>query len=211
MRDDVAEQHVDDERDDERDVVEAVRVRVDGLPITLRRRDAADPAEAGDVGHLAEEQVRDHRVGERDHQEVDPDAPARERAEEQPDADGDRRCPRATPHHGFQPRFRPFVLPFVVALPSDEAGDAEDRHLRERDHAAVGREEDQARRDDAEEQHLRQQRPDPVASRRSSGASHREHERADADDAVGRDARFTPASRTARAAARRARSRRART
>ena len=25
--------------------------------------------------------------------------------------------PRTTPHHGFQPRFRPFVLPFVVRLP----------------------------------------------------------------------------------------------
>ena len=26
--------------------------------------------------------------------------------------------PKATPHHGFHPRLRPFVFPFVVALPS---------------------------------------------------------------------------------------------
>jgi len=25
--------------------------------------------------------------------------------------------PTRTPHHGFQPRLSPFVLPFVVALP----------------------------------------------------------------------------------------------
>ena len=26
--------------------------------------------------------------------------------------------PSTTPHHGFQPRFRPLVFPFVVTLPS---------------------------------------------------------------------------------------------
>ena len=80
------------------------------------------------------------------------------------------------------------MFPFVVALPSTKPGDPEDRDLRERDHAAVGREEDQARRDDPEEEHLRQQRRRPSSvetiERRESRAS---DERDDADDAVERD------------------------
>ena len=44
-----------------------------------------------------------------------------------------------------------------------EAGDAVDRDLGERDHAAVGVQERQARRDDAEQQDLGEQGADPVA------------------------------------------------
>ena len=82
--------------------------------------------------------------------------------------------PSRTPHHGFQPRLRPFVLPFVVDVAEDEAGDPVDRDLGEREHAAVRRQEDQARSDDPEDEHLRQQRADPVAReerRREDGQS----------------------------------------
>ena len=49
-------------------------------------------------------------------------------------------------------------------VPEDEAGDAHQRRLRERDHPAVGGEEDQARRGDPEEERLRQDRADPVVA-----------------------------------------------
>ena len=91
-----------------------------------------------------------------------------------------------TPHHGFQPRFSPFVLPFVVALPSTKPATPNIAHLRERDHAAVGLQEDQARGDDAEEHHLREQRVDPVG-RQVERRQQRQQDPEHTDDAVRRD------------------------
>ena len=157
------------------------------LPIDARRRDAADAAEARDVGDLAEGQVRDHRVRQRDHQEVDPDAAARERAEDagRSSTVDDEREQDAPPRVPAEVEALRVAVRRRVA--DHEAGDAEDRDLRERDHAAVGGEEDQARRDDAEEQHLRQELADPVASRRTAAQAPRATSATDADHAVGRD------------------------
>ena len=157
----VAQQRVDDEGAAEGDVVEVVRVG-DRASDQVRRRDAADAAEARDVGHLPEEEVRDHAVGERDHQEVDPEAAARERAEDEREEHRDREA-----HEDAPPRVPAEVQPLRVAVrgrvPDHEAGDPEERDLGERQHAAVGLQEDHARGDDPEQEHLRHQRPDPEA------------------------------------------------
>ena len=150
----------------------------------IGRRDAADPAEARDRRDLAEEQVRDHGVRQRDHQEVNADTPARERAEEKRGGHGD-----ADPEHDAEPRVPAEIHSLRVAVrrdvAEDEARDPEDRHLRKRDHAAVGVQEDEAGGDDPEEEHLREERRDPVRAedeRRERG----EDERGDPDDAVRR-------------------------
>ena len=66
-----------------------------------------------------------------------------------------------------------------------EPGDPVDRDLREREHAAVGREERQARGDDAEQQHLREKRAQPVGRDDQRGQDG-EHEQPEADDALDR-------------------------
>ena len=158
----VAQQREHEHREHERDVVEAVRVRV-GVADDVRRRDAADAAEARELRDLAEEQVRDHAERERDHEEVDADAARGERAEDERDARCRTRARARRPIQGFQPRSSPFVFA-RRRVAEREACDAVDRDLGERDHAAVGREERQAGRDDAEQQHLREQRADPVGA-----------------------------------------------
>ena len=47
--------------------------------------DPADPAEAAEDRHLPEEVVRENREGQREHEEVDPEASARERSQDEPD------------------------------------------------------------------------------------------------------------------------------
>ena len=70
------------------------------------------------------------------------------------------------PARGSSPRLSPFVLPFVVALPATKPAIPNIGDLCERDHPAEGGEEDQARCDDAEEQHLRRAVRRPSSSRR---------------------------------------------
>src|SRR4029450_10117841 len=61
------------------------------------------------------------------------------------------------------------------------AGDAEKRRLRQREHAPVGGEEDQAGRGDAEEERLREDEADPVvAEKQGAEADGDEHTEADA-------------------------------
>ena len=93
------------------------------------------------------------------------------------------------PSSDAPPRVPPEVEALRVAVrrrvAEHEAGDPVDRDLRERDHAAVRGEEDEACRRDPEEQHLREQLPDPVR-RHVERRGHRQDERDNADDAVGR-------------------------
>ena len=72
----VADQHVDDDGDAEGDVVQPLPV-VDDVADEPRRVavDAGDRREAAHLRDLADEQERDHRVGEGEHEEVDPEAP----------------------------------------------------------------------------------------------------------------------------------------
>ena len=180
----------------------------------VRRSDAADPAEAGDARHLAEDEVADHREHERDHQEVDAVAAAGERAEEQREEHRDDER-----HHDARAICPAEVQALRVAVgravADREAGDAVEGQLGERHHAAVGRQEDQARRDDAEDQHLGQQRRDPVRAedqraRAADERAPRGRRRCSVADRRALGA-LTPASRRARAAAPRARRRAART
>ena len=77
---------VDEQRDAERDVVELVRVTDDVAdPAGRVLVDAGDRREAAELRHLAEEVVGDDAERQREHQEVDPDAARRDRAEDQPD------------------------------------------------------------------------------------------------------------------------------
>ena len=179
----VAQQGIDSQCDGECDVIEAIRVRVDVADHT-RRRDAADPSESRDVRHLAEEEVGDHGVRQRDHQEVDADAAIRERAEEERHPDRDRDADEDAPPR-VPAEVEALRVPVRRGVAEHEAGDPVDRHLRERDHAAVRGEEDQARGRDPEEEHLRQQLPEPVVRdvQRRCG---REHECQRSDDAVRR-------------------------
>ena len=134
---------VREDRDPERDVVQAVRVVEEVAdPAGRVAVDAADPGEAGDVRHLAERVGGDHRVGEGDHQEVDAGAPGRDRAADQPDHRGE--DDREDQGDGRVPaEMEPFRRPAGAALgrhvPDDDPRDPEQRRLRERDHAAVGR------------------------------------------------------------------------
>ena len=177
--------HVREDRDPERDVVQAVRV-VEEVADPAGRVvvDAADPGEAGDVRHLAERVGGDHRVGEGDHQEVDAGAPGRDRAADQPDHGGEDE--REDQGDGRVPaEMEPFRRPARAALgrhvPVDDPRDPEERGLRERDHAAVGREEDEARRGDPEDEGLEQDRVAPVRAEAGGRPDEHEQERRSGD------------------------------
>src|SRR5918996_1481172 len=147
----VADEQVDGRGRAQRDVKEVGRVG-DRIRDDVRAVDVVHAAEAGELRHLAEEEEREDGEGERDHQEVDPVAPARDRAEEEPDSRADE-----DPRQGSQP-----------GVPGDggaavgrdevrhrEAGDSVEGDLSEGDHARVAREEDQAGRCDPEPERLR--------------------------------------------------------
>ena len=84
--DDVPDQQVHEHGRDERDVVEALPV-LDDVPDEARRVliDPGDRREAADERDRADEEERDHRVRQRQHQEVDAVAPRRDGAEHEPD------------------------------------------------------------------------------------------------------------------------------
>jgi hypothetical protein len=181
----VAQQEIHGQRNDERDVIEAIRMIVD-VADRARRRDPADSPEPGDVRHLAEEEVGDHRIGERDHQEVDADAAIRECAEQERhddrkrDADDDAPVRTPTEVESLRVSVRRHVA-------EHEAGNPVDGDLRKGDHAAVRRQKDEARRCDSEEEHLREQLSDPVG-RDVPRRCDRKSERKDGDNTVGCDA-----------------------
>jgi len=146
-------------RHDERGVVEPVRVR--GPPHrSTRVSNAADPTEARERRHLAEEEVRDDGEGERDHQEVDPGASACQRAKDQADRSCDR-DPEHTPSQGCQPRFSPFELPVVTTLPSTNPAVRRARPGRARPFRRTQRERS-GLRPRPEEKNLREDEADPV-------------------------------------------------
>ena len=154
----VSDQDVNGKRDDQRRVVEAEGVHL-RKPDQVRRVDPADTSEAGESDHLAEEVVRDHRVRERDHQEVDASAPARKGAQEKAKQ---RRDP--DPDQGTEPGVPTEIEAIALArgdhVPKREPGDAVERDLRERDHAAVCRKEDETRRRDPEPECLSEDEAD---------------------------------------------------
>ena len=175
-------------RADQRDVVEALAVVRDvadeagRVPI-----DAGDGREPADQRHRPDEEERDHRVREREHEEVDAEASRRDGAEHEPDPDrqedrGDERDRRIPAE---QEALR---LPAGLALRDHVRqripGDAHQARLRERDHAAVGRQEDQARGADPEDQRLREDGVQPVVAEEHR-RDEREHERDDADRPLG--------------------------
>ena len=73
---------------------------------------------------------------------------------------------RTSARVGSQPRVRPFDLPAGAALgdhvPEEVSRDADEGRLGEGDHAAVGEQEDEARRGDPEDERLGQDRVHPV-------------------------------------------------
>ncbi len=157
---------VDDDRGPERDVVELVRVADDvSDPPGRVSIDAGDRREPAELRHLAEEVIRDHAVGQRQHQEVDAETACGDEAEDQPDQrrdderehERDRRVPAQRQALGLAAR--PALRDHV---PEQIGGDAHQRRLRERGHAAVRRQEDQARRGDPEDEHLGEDRAHPV-------------------------------------------------
>ncbi len=156
---DVAQGHVDQRGHRQRHEVQAIGMR--GAAEEVGDRDPADAAEARHDRDLAEEQVRDHGEDQRDHQEVDAVAAAGQRAED--DRHHERHCQRDHDAGDLRP---PEVQALRVAVGGQvaqrEARHAVDGRLRQRHHPAVRRQEDQARGHDAEEQHLGQQRRDPV-------------------------------------------------
>ena len=125
--------------------------------------DATDSTEAGKRGHLAEEEVRDHRIREGDHQEVDACTATCERSED----DCQSRCNRDSEKYAH-PWVPAEVEPFRIACRNNvtehEPRDSVERDLRKRDHAAVGGEEDQAGGRDAEKEHLCEDEADPVGA-----------------------------------------------
>ena len=136
----------------------------------LGRSTLLTPAEARQLRHLGREVVDEHRERQRQHQEVDPLAARGDEAERQPDEHGDDDCaddrrPRR-PGRG------------VAAVGGHEvrvrqAGGPVDRHLAERDHPAVGGQEDQAGRGEAQPQRLREDLRDPEV--RDEQREDREH------------------------------------
>ena len=142
--------------------------------------DAADSREAGDLRHLSECVRRDHREGQRDHQEIDPCAARGDRAQDQADRRrhhyGDHKCDCRIPAEvkTFRSSARPS---FRGEVADDHTCDAEHRRLRKRDHAAVGREEDEARRRDSEQECLDQDLMRPVRAEPDHGPDGDEHER----------------------------------
>ena len=81
---DVAQRHVDDGRDDERDVEEARRL-LQRVPDDRGELDVVHAPEPRELRHLREEEVDQHRERERDHEEVDSVAPARDRSQKEAD------------------------------------------------------------------------------------------------------------------------------
>ena len=120
--------------------------------------DIVDPAEARHLRDLRGEVVDEDREGQRQHQEVDPLAARRDEAEDQADerAHGDR-------GHDRQPRVPGGGVAAVGGheVGVGQAGGAVDRHLAERHHAAVGRQEDQAGGGQTDPQRLREDLRDP--------------------------------------------------
>ena len=186
---DVADQAVDDEGGTERDVVEAVAVGDDVADEARRVAvDAADPREAGDHGHLADEVEGDHRERQRDHQEVDPEAARGDRAEDHPEQ---RRAQKRKDERERRVPAERQALGLAAApadgdhVPDHEAGRAHQRGLRERDHPAVGGEEDEAGGGDPDDEDLRQDRVDPVVVE-DQRAERDDDQRADRDHALRR-------------------------
>ncbi len=135
-------------------------MRVD-VPDERRRLDPTDPAEAREAQVRPEEDIRDHGVRERDHEEVDAGAPARERAQQECDRSRDHDPDDHAPP-GVPAEIEALAVPIRHRVSEREACDAEDGDLRERDHPAIGREEDQTRRGDPQEQRLREDEVDEV-------------------------------------------------
>ena len=162
----------------------------------------------------SEEEVCDHGEGQRDHQEVDAGAPARQRAEQEchgrreDDSEDD-------PEPWIPAKVQALRVSVRDHVAEGEAGDAEDRDLAERDHPTVCGKEDQARRDDAEEEDLRQDEADPVGAeddRPERGQYQSDHPNGALDDlAKVHDPTLTRASRTAPGAGTRGRARAVRT
>ena len=169
----IEDAHEREHRDRQRDVIEGRRVR-DGVAEETRQFNVVHAPVTRELGHLAEE-VEDHDPErEGDHQEVDPLAARRDRAEDQADDDSsddsdqdrepriDRR--RDPPVGGDQVRHR-------------EPRDPEHAHLGERDHAAVAREEDHAHRHQPEPEGLRQEHAiEEVGEDQRREQQHRGHE-----------------------------------
>ena len=190
----VADEPIDSKRHTQHHVIELVRVVQDvadeawHVPV-----DAGDRREAAELGHLAEEVVRDHTAGEGQHQKVDSRAAGGDGAEQKSDRSRDRDC-----HHerdGRVPCERQALglalqPPLADEVAEDVPGDAHQRRLGEREHPAVGGEEDQARRRNPEDEGLGEDRLDPVRvedrRRRRQDAENRE-----ADDELERGPRRT--------------------
>ena len=156
--------------------------------------DPTNARETRDDRHLAEEVRRDNGVGEGDHQEVDADAPRRDGPEDQSDGrrqhDRDHERQRRVPAQ-VEALGGPARTALGGKVAENYARDPEQGRLGERDHAAVGEEEDQARSGDAEQKRLDQDllRPVLVEDERPDRG---EHERAEADGALDRRLRRGP-------------------
>ena len=145
--DEVAQERVDAAESDERDVEEAWPAPATGCRRAPARSTLFTPPKPERSRHLREEEVGEHRERERDHQEVDAVAPARDRAEEEADAPS----PRGSPTSVAEPRVPGDGRAAVGRdeVRHREAGDPVQRDLAERDHPDVAGEEDQAHGGDA--------------------------------------------------------------
>ena len=201
---DVAQPDEHQDGDDQRHVVQPGGVLA-GVADERGQIDVVDAAEARELRDLREEVVDEHREGQGDHQEVDADAARGDRAEGEPDGGGDRGSRRGRRARA-PTRPRPAVRGDEVR--ERHAGYAVDPDLRERHHAAVRRQEDEAGRGHAEPQRLgeddRQEEvgEDERRERRQAATTRRARARSCA-----RWTAVTPASRTDPAAAPRARPR----
>jgi hypothetical protein len=139
-------------RDHERDEIARERVALRAAD-DARELDAVDAAEAREPRDLREEVEDQHAEGERDHQEVDPLAAGRDPAEAEPDQRRDHQ--RGHERDVWVPRCRHAAVG-EHEVRVGHARDSVDPDLRERDHPAVGGEEDQARGRDSQPQRLRQ-------------------------------------------------------
>ena len=86
-----------------------------------------------------------------------------------------------TPSHGSQPKAEALHLARRDQVAQHDSGDAEETDLRERDHAAVGREEDHACSQDPEQKRVRQQvgHPELVDVREREDGGEDKHTRAE--------------------------------
>ena len=158
--DEISDHGVDDDSDHERGVIEPVRVCRD-LADPGRRPDATDPAEARQAEVRSEEDVCDHREGERDHQEVDPGASTCKSAEEEGDSRRDGEADHDAPPWA-PAEIEPLRVSVRNGVAEREPRDAEDRDLGQGDHPPVGGQEDQACCGDPEEEGLGEDRADEV-------------------------------------------------